>query len=196
MYSQRFSSDFSDAKISRFFTQLKFPKRPYCLQCKSYQVYQNKGRYRCRKCWYKFNLTTKSSLAKPKIDLRLWYEIVNCFALGLSAHKTYKFLKVKYYERVFRAYQIIREKFVSISNLRFEQWRGTFEVDESFYGGKFKNRRKSDRERLRKLKLAKRGRGAKYTQQPVFGIYQRNGEVFLMPVPDTKQPELEKIIQD
>ena len=198
MYIKRFSSDLSDAKILRFFAQLKFNKRPYCIYCKSYQIYQTKGRYRyrCRKCWSRFSLTTSTQIGKLRIPLRLWYEVLNCFALGLSAHKAYKFLGLKHYERVFKAYRIIREKLVSDSMMRFEELQGIFEINESFYGGKFKNRRKSDRERLRRLKVVKRGRGAKYTQQPVFGIYKRNGEVFFMPVPDTKQKQLEKIIKE
>jgi len=115
--------------------------------------------------------------------------------LGLSAHKAYQFLQTKYYERVFKAYLIIREKIVSDSQINLEKWKGIFEVDESFYGGKFINRRKKDRLKLRKLKLNKRGRGAKYTKQPVFGIYKRNGKVFLLPVPDTEKEQLERIIK-
>ena len=49
--------------------------------------------------------------------------------------------------------------------------------------------------RLRKLGLAKRGRGTKYLKQPVFGIYKRNGKVFLLPVPDTEREHLERIIK-
>lgn len=131
-----------------------------------------------------------------RLDLRDWYEIINCFALGFSAHKAYKFLGLKHYERAFKAYQVIRSKIVSDSEINFEKWRGTFEVDESFYGGKFKNKRKKQRQKLRALGLNKRGRGAKYTQQPVFGIYKRNGSVFLVPVPDTEKIQLEKIIKD
>lgn len=49
---------------------------------------------------------------------------------------------------------------------------------------------------LRKQGLARRGRGAKYTKQPVFGIYKRNGSVFLVPVPDTEKEQLERIIKE
>ena len=50
--------------------------------------------------------------------------------------------------------------------------------------------------KLRKQGIAKRGRGAKYTKQPVFGIYKRNGSVFLVPIPDTEKKQLEKIIKE
>jgi len=128
----------------------KFPKRAYCIQCKSYHVYRKNKRYFCKKCRYQFNLTTKIKLAKLRISLREWYEIINCFALGLSANKAYKFLQTNSYRTVFKAYQIIREKIVSDSEINFEKWKGTFEVNESFYGGRFINKRKAVRMELRK----------------------------------------------
>ena len=196
MINKRFSGDLSCAKIFKFFAQVKFPKRAYCIRCRSYQIYRKNNRYYCKKCRYKFSLTTNTNLSKLRISLRTWYEIINCFALSLSAHKAYKFLGVNHYERIFKAYSIIREKIVSDSEINFEKWKGIFELDESFYGGKFINKRKKERMRLRKLKLNKRGRGAKYTKQPVFGIYKRNGKVFLVPIPDTEKNQLEPIIKN
>lgn len=195
MINKRFSGHLSYAKIFRFFAQVKYPKRAYCIRCKSYRVYRKKKRYYCKKCRYQFSLTTNISLSKLRISLRDWYEIINCFTLGLSAHKAHKFLQTNHYERIFKAYSIIRKKIVSNSKINFEKWKGIFEVDESFYGGRFINKRKRERMRLRKLKLNKRGRGAKYTKQPVFGIYKRNGNVFLVPVPNTEKDQLERIIK-
>ena len=196
MLNKRFSSHLSNAKIFKFFAQARFPKRAHCISCNSYRVYRRNQTFHCRRCWYKFRLTTKTALAQLRLPLRDWYEIINCFALGFSAHKYYQFLGLKHYERAFKAYQIIRDTIVSDSEINFEKWRGTFEVDESFYGDKFKNKRKSQRQKLRRLGLNKRGRGAKYTQQPVFGIYKRNGNVFLVPVPDTEKEQLEKVIKE
>ena len=39
---------------------------------------------------------------------------------------------------------------------------------------------------LRRLGLNKRGGGAKYRKQPVFGIFKRNGQVYLEPIPEAK----------
>lgn len=196
MINKRFTSELSCAKISQFFAQEKFPKRVFCIRCNSYKIHKIEKQFFCKKCRYKFSLTTNTSLSKLRISLREWLEIVNCFVLGLSANKTYLFLSFNHYERVFKAYCIIRETITTASEISFERWKGTFEVDESFFGGKFKNKRKLERKKLRKLELNKRGRGAKYTQQPVFGIYKRNGKVFLVPVPDTERKQLERIIKE
>ena len=42
--------------------------------------------------------------------------------------------------------------------------------------------------------LAKRGGGAKYRKQPVFGIFKRNGQVYLEPIPEATAKILSPII--
>ena len=59
------------------------------------------------------------------------------------------------------------------------QFLGEVEVDESYIGPKFKNRRKKRRDYYRKINAVKRGRAAKILHQPVFGLYQRNGRVYV-----------------
>ncbi|MDZ7773402.1 MAG: hypothetical protein U5K31_11785 [Balneolaceae bacterium] len=67
----------------------------------------------------------------------------------------------------------------------------------TYFGPSFKNRRHSDRKRLRKAGKVKRGRGAKELQQPVFGIYQRqDGIVYVVPVAEVDKLTLQDIIRD
>ena len=54
-----------------------------------------------------------------------------------------------------------------------EVFEGTVEVDETYLGGQWKNKRLSVK---RNLSKAKRGRGT--PKQPVFGILCRNGSVW------------------
>ena len=72
---------------------------------------------------------------------------------------------------------------------------GEVEVSETYIGPKFKNRRKKARDKLRKLNVVKRGRGAKNLVQPVFGIYQRNGTVYVRFVKNTGRKILQDIIK-
>ncbi len=60
---------------------------------------------------------------------------------------------------------------------------GTVEIDETYIGGQWKNKRKSQ-----KIIKAKRGRGTKKT--PVFGILCRNGKVWAEVVPDVEAKTL------
>jgi transposase-like protein len=69
------------------------------------------------------------------------------------------------------------------TKLRREQIGGEIEVDESYHGAK--------RKRGFAGKL-KRGRGTK--KQPVFGIFERDGQVFTEVVPNCKKATLQALI--
>jgi transposase len=66
-------------------------------------------------------------------------------------------------------------------------FRGTVEVDETFVGGQWKNKRIKER-----AKGTKRGRGTSKT--PVFGILCRNGKVWAQVVPNTEAKTLQPLI--
>ncbi len=113
----------------------------------------------------------------------------------MPAYRLQKVLKVEDYRVVYGSYKVIRQAVIKHSLREFEKFSGAVEIDESYYGGKFKNLRKSTRFKLRRLGLAKRGRGAKYRKQPVFGIYKRDGKVYLELISDAEKPTLEKVIK-
>lgn len=69
-----------------------------------------------------------------------------------------------------------------------EVFEGTVEVDETYIGGQWKNKRKSER-----AKGAKRGRGT--SKQPVFGILCRNGYVWAKVVPNVEANTLLPLIR-
>jgi transposase len=68
-----------------------------------------------------------------------------------------------------------------------EIFSGTVEVDETYLGGQWKNKRKTIRD-----KGTKRGRGTK--KQPVFGILCRNGTVWAEVVNDVEANTLQPLI--
>ena len=69
-----------------------------------------------------------------------------------------------------------------------EIFSGTVEVDETYIGGQWKNKRKRIRDRG-----TKRGKGT--TKQPVFGIYARNGIVWAELVDNTSSGTLLPLIR-
>lgn len=138
-------------------------------------------------------MSSRTWLAKSRLPLRFWYEIAWCFVLAHSARKAGRLLEAPY-KSVWSAYQRIRKTLLVTSKTR-RKFTRTVELDESFYGGTFKNLRKKVRMELRRLGLNKRGRGAKYSKQPVFGVFKRNGQVYLEPIPETTAKVLAPIIQ-
>lgn len=187
----------SDAKISQIFWHAKTGKRRVCLKCKNRYLYKLKptDEYKCKRCGYKFNLYSKTLLERIQFGPRTILEILHHFALDFSANKTARELELTS-KRVWRVFHQIRQalKYYSLES-KFEL-SGVTEVDESYFGAKFKNRRQSNRKKLRELGLVKRGRGAKILQQPVFGIYKRNGSVYVELVDDTKRKSIVPIIRD
>ena len=196
--TKRSSNDLGSQKIRSLFLVRRFGKYPTCPRCNSDRIYRTDSEgFRCRKCWSFFGLRTGTFLAKKRIPLRLWYEIAYGFATSQPAYRLQKILKVEDYRTIYGGYNTIREALVQNSQKEFGELKftGTTEVDESYYGGKFRNLRKEIRWRFRRLGLAKSGRGAKFRKQPVFGIYQRNGKIYLELIPDAQKKILEKIIR-
>ena len=86
--------------------------------------------------------------------------------------------------RVFRALTKIR---IVLAKDVPEIFSGTVEVDETYVGGQWKNKRKSIQEHG-----TKRGRGTK--KQPVFGILCRNGQVWAEVVDNVEAETLQPLI--
>lgn len=190
-----YSSQLSDIGIRNLFRKCKVNQKLTCSKCKSTLLTGfDQRRYRCKKCWNKVSVTADTWIGASRLPLRFWYEIVWCFVLTHSAHKASRLLGAEY-KSVWSTYQIIRKAFYFESKLRKKKITGTIELDESFFGGTFKNLRKSIRMELRRMGLNKRGGGAKYRKQPVFGIFKRNGEVYLEPIPEATAKVLVPIIK-
>lgn len=166
-----------------------------CSKCNSGNlVWLSDRKHRCRDCWSIGSLTSNTALENSKLPLRIWHELTWCFSLSHSALKASKLIHLNY-KSALGIYQTIRQVIVQHSRANKTAFTGTVEVDESYYGGAFKNLRKKKRQQLRKQGLAKRGRGAKFRKQPVFGIYKRNGHVYLELITDCTKAELEEIIE-
>lgn len=189
-----FSSSLTDKDIRKIFVQESDGKNISCRKCHSVKiVWLSERRFRCKNCWSFGSLTAGTFLEGSRLSLRLWYELVWNFVLCHSAHKTGKLLR-KDSKICWQGYQLIRWVLVQKSAEERKKITGVVEVDESFFGGAFKNLRKKTRREYRKLGLAKRGRGAVVRKQPVFGIFKRNGSVYLELLAEVTGAELEEII--
>ena len=152
----------------------------HCPRCNCEKLYRmSTGKRRCSHCRYDFR--------PHRLPLYLtrdeWKAIITWFLLEQSsqniAHRTGIDRK-----RVLRALTWIRRALIRDVS---EVFSGTVEVDATFVGGHWKNKRKSIRDQG-----TKRGGGTK--KQPVFGILCRNGLVWAEIVENvdaaTLQPEI------
>ena len=147
-----------------------------CPKCRSKKVYLlgNKKR-RCSICKYEFT--------PHRLPLRLtrdqWKDIINWFLLEQSSQNISIRTSL---ER--RRVMIVRR---ALTKDVPEIFSGTVEVDETYLGGQWKNKRKTIRDMG-----TKRGRGTK--KQPVFGILCRNGTVWAEVVDDVEAGTLQPLI--
>ena len=151
-----------------------------CPKCEAKKVYllSNKKR-KCSRCKYEFN--------PHRLPLYFtrdqWREIIRWFLLELSSQNIS--LRTGFERRrILRALTIIR---TSLTKDVPEIFSGTVEVDETYLGGQWKNKRRSVRDQG-----SKRGRGT--TKQPVFGILCRNGTVWAEVVDDVGAETLQPLI--
>jgi len=193
---KRFSDNLSVTKIRRKFVTAKFGQRIKCPYCHYYRkLYRLQDeRYSCKRCSRRFSITTGTYLVKSRLSLSQWYELLWWFTYEFTANKTAKEVKLAQ-QRTHDCFSLIRKAIYDYEIGQMIQFFGEIEVDETYIGPKFKNRRKKKRDYFRKLNVVKRGRGAKYLQQPIFGLYQRNGLVYIEFVGDVEKKTLHDIIK-
>ena len=111
-FSPVFSSKINDQHIQKIFVQKKYSKNISCNFCKSGKIkWLTERRFRCKNCWSYGSLTTGTFLEKSKLSLRIWYELIWCFALAHSARKTGRSLGLNY-KLCWQSYQTMRKSFV------------------------------------------------------------------------------------
>ena len=139
-----------------------------------------RGNRRCSRCkydWFPNRLPLHLTVSQWK-DLLRWFlreQSVRIISEETGLEK----------RRIIRALTYIR--FVMVKDVP-KIFSGIVEVDETYLGGQWKNKRKSVR-----AKGTKRGRGT--SKQPVFGIYARKGIVWAEIVDDVEAKTLQPLIR-
>ena len=135
-----------------------------CPKCHGKKLYKmSTGRRRCAQCKYDF--------IPRQLPLRLtreeWREILHLFLMEQSSNSIVEQTGLDK-KRVLRT--LLRIRMVLAKDVP-EIFSGTVEVDETYLGGAWRNKRKVVRDTG-----TRRGRGT--SKQPVFGILCRNGQVW------------------
>ncbi len=141
-------------------------------------------------------MLTKTKVKRTSFTLGEIYELLYWFELELTDNKIAKKVDEDY-QRVHRFYNSLRVRLKEYEENSINLLDGQVEVDETYFGVDFNNRRRHKGEKLRKEGKVKRGRGAKNLKEAVFGIYEReDGIVYIKPVVDVTKDTLQKIIKE
>lgn len=165
------------------------PICPYCNHEHAYTI-ENGKRYKCKnkECHKKYSVTVGTILEDSNIPLSKWFiaiYIATAHKKGISSLQLGRDISVTQKTAWFmlhRIRELVRQK-------SFEQMTGIVEADETFVGGKNKNRHAH-----KKVKQSQ-GRSVK-DKTPVFGLIQRDGKLKTQVIPDTKAETLKPIIKE
>lgn len=197
MLMQRFfTQNLSDTRIRSIFRAARFGGRTQCPRCgfarKLWQL--EDGRWRCGRCRKRFGLLTDTWLSHTRFELAEIYELLFWFELELTDHGIARRVGTPYH-RVHRFLLDLRRAIAVFEDRSILLLDGEVEVDESYFGPRFDNRRRANRSKLRKSGQVLSGRGAQRLKQAVFGIYERtDGIVYVQPVANVSRETLQNII--
>lgn len=140
---------------------------PRCGNRKSWAV--RRGKRKCLACRYEW----RSSSLPLRLSRVQWKRLLRWFMLGLSGARVAEESHLDR-KKVLKALTLAREAMAYDIPPVFE---GTVEIDETYLGGSWRNKRKQVRNGG-----TKRGRGT--AKQAIFGILCRSGQVWAEIVPD------------
>jgi len=166
----------------------KSPVSPFDPTSKVYK-YAN-GRYRCKNTGKYFNVKTGTIFENSKLPLWKWFYALHLYSnhkKGVSSHYLAREIKTTQTSAWFVLHRL---RFVSDIPLFKGILKGIVEIDETFVGGKNKNRHKD--------KKVPNSQGRSYIDKvPVLGMIERgSGNLIAQVVPNTRQETLEPIIRE
>lgn len=174
-----------------YLTKLRWAGNVTCTFCGNEKVYELKGatkRFKCAKCRQQFSAIKGTIFENSPISLQTWFIAVYLLTSskkGVSSVLLSEQLGVTQKTAWFMAHRI---RFALKAKSFDAQLDGTVQADETFMGGKNKNRHAD------KKVPQSQGRSVK-DKTPVLGMVDDEGEVRLTVIPNTQAKTIKPIIQ-
>ena len=167
--------------MSKAKTQYRI-KCPKCGNRKTWKI-TALSRRRCAKCRHTFT----PRIAGLIINKKLLLKILKDFLLGLSANQI---LECNPQMTKYRLLKLTQLRRIAMTVDVPGSFSGTVEVDETYMGGQWKNKRKKVKSREPQ---SKRGKGT--TKQAIFGILCRKGKVYAQLIDGVSKKDLQPVIE-
>ena len=188
MFSEALSSE---EKAIKYFEKMRWEGKvvsPYDPTSKVYKC--GNGKYKCKNTGRYFDVKTGTPLANTKLPMTKWLLAMFLFQAdkgGISSCQLARILEITQ-KSAWQMLMKIRE-FVAKANANNSKLSGEVEIDETFVGGKNKNRHKD--------KKVEKCQGRSYKDKvPVFGILERGGKLIAKVVSNTQAKTIVPIIKE
>ncbi|HEY1806072.1 MAG TPA: IS1595 family transposase [Terracidiphilus sp.] len=160
----------------------ELPSRPFHWQCTACAPGGSAG--------YRFSVLVGTIFENTNVGLRMWFRVIHTMLTskkGVSAHQIYRTMGFGSYRTAWHMCHRVR---AGLADQKFRKLMGIVEVDETYIGGKDKNRHFDKRS-------TSPGQGGKGSDKTiVIGAAQRKGNVVARVIENTQTETLEGFVRE
>lgn len=181
-----------EVSCKAYLAKNRWPNGVKCPRCQNEKVYALKTRpfhWVCKKCGktpYRFSVIAGTVFENTNYPLLIWFKVLHLMVVskkGISALQIHRMIGTGSYRT---AWYICHRLRAGMADPEFRQLMGIVEIDETYLGGKDKNRHANKRHRIR-------GTGDK---TPVIGAIARKGNVVAKMIENADMPTMSRFVAE